>query len=240
MVDTEKPFFRSQIRTKEKKQSRYKNQNNLIMKNLTILFALGLILFTSCSKDDSLEQTELQTIDSVYVLNQFAGSAAWESMLIDQSQNSANLAYSINNGIDAHTDGYYAPTSRDAMTIVWSGTQNGSGARRGSATIKQSTPNFSFHLDLETECITMDGNQAVYGGTITQVRTLTGNAPPIGIGWRFYFKVTDSENRDQIANTTIFASPMSPSLCNAYLPNQSNVVVSRNYSCIGTRVCSSK
>ena len=119
------------------------------MKNLTILFALGLILFTSCSKDDSLEQTELQTIDSVYVLNQFAGSAAWESMLIDQSQNSANLAYSINNGIDAHTDGYYAPTSRDAMTIVWSGTQNGSGARRGSATIKQSTPNFSFHLDLE-------------------------------------------------------------------------------------------
>jgi hypothetical protein len=72
---------------------------------------------------------------------------------------------------------------------------------------------------METECVTVQGNQAVYGGTITHVRSLTGNAPSIGVGWRFYFKVTDSERFDQIANTTIFASPMSPSLCNVYLPN---------------------
>ena len=29
----------------------------------------------------------------------------------------------------------------------------------------------------------------------------------------------ESVNHDQIANKTIFASPSSPSLCNAYLPN---------------------
>jgi hypothetical protein len=188
------------------------------MKNLTLLFALGLILLTSCSKDDSLEQTELQTIDSVYVLNQFEGSTTWESMQIDELQNSANLAYSIIDGDNAHTDGYYVPSSRDAMTITWSGTQTRNGTR-GGAEIRQATPNFSFHFVLETECVTVKGNQAVYGGTITQVKSLNGNTPSIGVGWRFYFKVTDSESFDQIANTTIFASPMSPSLCNAYLPN---------------------
>jgi hypothetical protein len=188
------------------------------MKNLTLLFALGLTLLTSCSKDDSLEQTELQTIDSVYVLNQFEGSTTWESMQIDELQNSANLAYSIIDGDNAHTDGYYVPSSRDAMTITWSGTQTRNGTR-GGAEIRQATPNFSFHFVLETECVTVDGNQAVYGGTITQVKSLSGNAPPIGVGWRFYFKVTDSENIDQIANTTIFASPRSISLCNVYLPN---------------------
>jgi hypothetical protein len=60
------------------------------------------------------------------------------------------------------------------------------------------------------------------------VRSLTGNAPSIGVGWRFYFKVVDNGTggvpggiipNDQISNKTIFASPMSPSLCNAYLPN---------------------
>lgn len=194
------------------------NSKHLIMKKLTLLFALGLILLIGCTKDDSLKQSELQTIDSVYVLNQLDGSSTWETMLIDELQNSAVRTYSKNDGDNAHTHGYYVPGSRDAMTITWSGTQNINGAY-GSASIQQSTPHFSFHLVLETECVMVDGDQAVYGGTITQIKALSGNSPPIGVGWRFYFKVTDYERFDQIANCTIFASPMSPSLCNAYLPN---------------------
>ncbi len=197
------------------------------MKNLTLLFALGLILLTGCTKDESYEQIEEQTIDSVYVLNQFEEAATWETILVDELQNTAARTYSINDGENVHTDGYYTPSSRDAMSLTWSGTQTRNGAF-GSAEISQSTPDFSFHFVLETECVTVDGNQAVYGGTITQVRALSGNTPPIGIGWRFYFKVTDKvENRksgntsryDRISNTTMFSSPMSPSLCNVYLPN---------------------
>ncbi len=188
------------------------------MKKLTLLFAIGLFLVVGCTKDESYKQIEEQTIDSVYVLNQLDGSSTWETMLIDELQNSAVRIYSKNDGDAAHTDGYYVPASRDAMTITWSGTQNRNGPH-GSASIQQSTPNFSFHFVLETECVTVDGNQAVYGGTITQVKTLNGNAPAIGVGWRIYFKVTDYDRFDQIANCTMFASPMSPSLCNAYLPN---------------------
>ena len=197
------------------------------MKNLTLLFALGLILLTGCTKDESYEQIEEQTIDSVYVLNQFDGSSAWKTMLIDEMQKPTARTYSTDDGAIAHTDGYYVPTSRDAMTITWSGTQNENGAR-GTAELRQSTPSFSLHFVLETECVMVDGNQAVYGGKIIQVRTLTGSTPPIGVGWRFYFKVTDTvedlrlgkaARYDQISNTTIFASPRSPSLCNVYLPN---------------------
>jgi hypothetical protein len=197
------------------------------MKNVTLLFVLGVTLFTSCTKEESYQPLEEQTIDSVYVLNQFEGSSAWETMLVDELQNTAARTYSINDAENAQTNGYYAPNSRDAMTITWSGTQTRTGAR-GGAEIRQTTPNFSFHFILETECVTVNGNQAVYGGTITQVKSLSGNAPNIGVGWRFYFKVTDAladrtpgfpSRYDQIANTTIFASPMSPSLCNVYLPN---------------------
>jgi len=188
------------------------------MKKLTLLFALGLFLVVGCTKDESYKQIEEQTIDSVYLLNQLEGSSTWGTMLIDELQNSATRTYPENDGDDVHTDGYYVPSSRDAMTITWSGTQNINGGH-GIASIQQSTPNFSFDLVLETECVTADGNQAVYGGTITQIKALGGNTPPIGVGWRFYFKVIDSEHMDQIANCTMFASPMSPSLCNAYLPN---------------------
>ena len=204
------------------------------MKNITLLFALGLILFTSCSKDDSLEQTELQTIDSVYVLNQFNDSATWDSQVLDNSQNGANYSYEDPNiTYRAHTKGHYSQPSRDGMTLQWDGTTTIQGFQ-GRAVFKQATPNFSLHFNMETECITVDGNEAVYGGIITQVIELSGDTPIIGVGWRFYFKVTDNDQggivtNDQISNVTLFTSPMSPSLCNVHLPSNS-IWSSQGYS----------
>ena len=194
------------------------------MKKLLFTIALATILLTSCSKDDSLEQTELQTMDSVYVLNQFNDSATWETQVLDNSQNAANFAYEDPNiSYRTNTTGFYNPSSRNGMTLQWDGTSTIQGFQ-GRAVFKQTTPNFSLHFNMETECITVDGNMAVYGGIVTQVIELSGDAPIIGVGWHFYFKVIDSNsdesvNHDQIANKTIFASPSSPSLCNAYLPN---------------------
>jgi len=188
------------------------------MKNLILPIALAAILLTACSKEESVEQFEEQNIDSVYVLNQFNETSYWDTIVLDESQRSS----SNSNDIIAHTEGYYLPASRNEMTITWSGDQTENSAR-GSAEIIQITPNFSFHFILDTECVMAEGDEAVYGGTITQVRELSGNAPDIGVGWRFYFKVEDSGhaevgNYDQIANKTIFASPRSISLCGVYLP----------------------
>ena len=177
----------------------------------------GLILLTGCSKDDSVEQIEEQTVDHVYVLNQFNETSTWETMVLDESLERTDLPND-----NAHTDGYYMPTNRNGMTITWSGTQNQNGTY-GRAEFKQITPNFSLHFNLETECVTVYGNEAVYGGRITQVREISGNAPPIGVGWYFYFKVIDNIHErvplDKIANKTIFATPRAPILCNAYSPN---------------------
>ncbi len=200
------------------------------MKNLILTIALGLFLLTACSKEESLEQRELQTTDSVYVLNQFNEASYWDTMVLNESRSSDEY-----NSIQrvSITKGHYSPTTRDAMTIEWTGTQTELGST-GRAVIKQSTPNFSFHFNLETECVRVDGNKAVYGGVITQVRELSGDAPDIGEGFRIYFNVIDSNSGgsiyyDQIANKTIFASPSSPSLCNAYLPND-NIWSSQGFS----------
>ena len=133
------------------------------MKNLTLLFALGFILITSCSKDESLEQTDLQTFDSVYVLNQFNDASYWDTLVLEESQKSLeepqrSIDYLISD--NAHTNGYYQPSSRNGITVTWSGTQNHN-RTRGIADIKQTSPNINFHFVLETECVMVYGNQAV-------------------------------------------------------------------------------
>lgn len=192
------------------------------MKNLILPIALAVILLTGCSKEASIDQFEEQNIDSVYVLNQLDGTTTWETMALNELPKSTCTGSQNNSIWRVKTNGYYMPSTRDAMTITWSGTQDESGYY-GRAELKQISANHSLHFLLETECITVYGNEAVYGGVITQTIIHSGNVPNISLGWRFYFKVIDSEggyvDYDQIANTTIFVSPMSPSLCGVYLPN---------------------
>lgn len=190
------------------------------MKNLILTTALGIILLTGCSRDDSIEQIEEQTTNSSYVLYQLNEIASWETIVLDEFQRTANFQHPIT----AHTDGYYMPSSKNAMTITWSGTQYRDGSRKGRAELRQISPDINFHFILDTECIIVEANEAVYGGTIIQVKSLYGSLPCIDLGWRFYFKVIDSKQSgnnsyDQIANMTMFASPMSPSLCGIYPPS---------------------
>lgn len=187
------------------------------MKNIIFLIACGLITLTGCSKDESNELTADQSIDSVYVSNQIDGTTIWETISRDELPGESDGTYSRVNG-NAHTNGYFSLPSRETINITWSGTQN-DGRFLGSAELEQSTPRYSFHFIMETECITVDGNEAVYGGIITEVIEITGNPPPIGINWRFYFKVIDGGSGgntgfDFMSNTRIFASPRSTSLCN--------------------------
>ena len=192
------------------------------MKNSIFLIAIGLVLLTGCSKDESFEPTEEQTIDTVYVLKQIDGTTTMETIPLD-GQNGVDYTYTEDNPYEnGFTNGLYISSSRETNIITWSGFTDETG-NYGNAVLQMSTPGYSLHLILETECVTVDGNAAVYGGIITEVVERTGNAPPFGVNWRFYFKVVDNEegngvNIDQISNTRIFASPRSMSLCDVYLP----------------------
>ena len=187
------------------------------MKNTIFLIACGLILLTGCSKDESNEQITDQSIDSVYVSKQINGATIWETMSRDELPGESDDTYSRVNDYNAHTDGYFNPNNREPVIISWTGTETNQ-QFEGSAELQMSTPSYSFHFIMETECITVDGNEAVYGGIINKVVQISGNAPPFGVHWRFYFKVIDGEhggnvNFDFISNTRIFMSPRSISLC---------------------------
>ncbi len=192
------------------------------MKNLTLLFALGFILLTSCSKEESVEQFEEQTNDIVYVSKQYQGKSIWETMEIDVKDNNPYSNTTDPRGY-GFTNGLYNPPNRNPLLITWNGTRDANGSR-GSAEIQMTTPSYSFHFIMETECVTVIDNVAMYGGLITQVVEVTGDPPPFGIFWRFYFKVIDNANEglsgiDKISSMRIFASPRSMSLCNVYPPN---------------------
>lgn len=193
------------------------------MKNSILLIALGSLILTSCSKDESFEQTEEQTLDSIYISKQNNGSTNWERTPMNALHTGTDFTYTAydNNEI-GETNGVFVSTSRDANTITWTGFQDETGAY-GNAEVLISSPSYTLRLQMITECVTVKGKEAVYGGIITQVTESSGNPPPFNVNWRFYFNVVDSgQNRgvsyDQISHTRIFASPRSQSLCNVYLP----------------------
>ena len=193
------------------------------MKNSLLLITLGLILLTGCSKDDFVEQFEEQTNDIVYVSKQFNGNSFWETMEIDVIDNTFTYYLTPDTNGYGFTNGFYNPPNKNPLLIIWNGTKDKSGYS-GSAEIQMSTPGYSFHFIMETECVTVIDNVAMYGGPITQVVEVSGNPPPFGMYWRFYFKVIDNANGgqggiDKISSMRIFASPKSMSLCNIYPPN---------------------
>jgi len=200
------------------------------MKNLILTTVLGIILLTGCSRDDSIELIENQTTNSSYVLYQLNDIDSGETIVLDEFQRTGYFQTPIT----AHTEGYYLPSYKNAMTITWSGTQYADGSRKGRAELIQISPDINFHFILDTECIMAEDNEAVYGGTIIEVKSLYGGLTDIDLGWRFYFKVIDSKHSgnnsyDKIANITMFASPRSPSLCGIYPP--SNIIWSlKGYS----------
>lgn len=192
------------------------------MKNLIVTMTAGLILLTGCSKDESFETTEEQTANSIYVLEQNNGQAMFRTIAIEPFQSGENFTTTTDNSEFGHTSGLFAPTNRDAVILSWSANRDETGTY-GNAELQMSGPNYSMHIVMETECITVDGDTAMYGAIITEVVELSGNTPPLTASWRFYFQVKDNEQGiglgfDQISGKWIFASPRSQSLCAVYPP----------------------
>lgn len=193
------------------------------MKNLIIPIALGVFLFPSCSNDESFEPVEEQTTDSIYVLEQNMGQSTLGIIEIDNFTSGANYLTTTNGNDFAHSSGLYEPSFRDPVILSWYGNHDNTGAY-GTAELQISRPTYSIHVVMETECITVNGNTAMYGAIITEVIELSGNTPPLTDMWRFYFQVKDKtpslrNGVDQISNKWIFASPRSVSLCSIYPPN---------------------
>lgn len=189
------------------------------MKNLIFILAVGSLLLTSCSKEESFEENNEQMNDPVYVLEQNQNSSKFSTLTLDGTHLTLTTKDTRSLG---STSGLYAPFTNNPISLSWTGFQDETGSF-GNAEFRQEAPNYVMHFTMQTECVVVDGNQALYGGIITEVRALSGDVPPIDVNWRFYFQVTDNEigssiGADRISSTTIFASPRSKSLCTVYPP----------------------
>lgn len=188
------------------------------MKNLAkiLLIAMLATLFVSCSREPLGEIVEAQ---SIYMLQDSPNGMVYE--LVEgpayASQSTKDISYK--NGNSVHTHGDIVSGFGGNYNISWSGTEN-NGGTHGSAELYKSSSSGVFHFIFETECIMADGNEAVYGGTITEVIEKVGG-PPFGIGWNLYFKVIDNGEganapADLYGNALIF-SPTSQ--CGVYTPD---------------------
>jgi hypothetical protein len=146
------------------------------MKKLIILMSFGFILFTACSKEEATDQIEEQTSDMVYVLKQANGVSAWEAIEVNLSENNSSGNGDFSRSQSAHAHGDYTGFG-GGLTISFSGTENNGGAH-GSAEVRQTGGPFEAHYILETTSMVVNGNEAIYGGVITEVITNTFPTPP--------------------------------------------------------------
>jgi hypothetical protein len=163
--------------------------NQEIMKNLMPLMALALVFLIGCAKEEttpSFLNTDVQQLDKInsFVLNLDGDIPVWQAATLEEvpsTQSNSRPATYRGNGNSAHTHG-------DFPGVEFSGTQN-NGGTHGSATLNLGPWTFT----CETECVMIEGNEAVYGGTITD---RTGPPPPPGapfnIGDYAYIKVIDN------------------------------------------------
>jgi len=195
------------------------------MKNLFLTTVAALFLLTACSKDESFEPLEKQMNEKVYVLDQNKEQAEIRAMNVNNSQGGINFTKTTDNRNYGFTSGLYQPLFMDPVILSWSGSQDETGTF-GTAELLISRANFTIHVVMEAECITVKGDTAMYGAIITNVIEVSGDAPPLTANWRYYFQVKDNLQgsgigSDQISNISIFASPRTTSLCNVYPPKHS-------------------
>lgn len=155
------------------------------MKKTVLFMSIGLLLVTGCSKEEFSNKMEESNAELNFVFKLDGNSSNWEEISPGEApsnQNSLSIATTkANNGNSVHAHGSFPG-------VVFSGTQNNGGAH-GSATVNLDP----FIFTLETECVMVEGNEAVYGGTIIE---RDGPQPPPGapfnVGDHIYFKIIDN------------------------------------------------
>ena len=186
------------------------------MKKIVLSMSIGLLLLGGCSKENLDTQIEEQTGDLVYVFNSNSENPVWEAIILDELESTQSISNYVstreNNGNSVHTHGDLGPIIQE-----WSGTQNNGGVH-GSASLLL----FGFsEVTMETECVMVEDNEAVYGGTITEI------SPPFGpfqIGAVIYFKVIDNGQgdnapADQINPISIIVPVGELSGCDVFTPS---------------------
>lgn len=135
--------------------------------------SLGILLFSSCSKEETNDLTIETLAKSVYVFNQSTGTLDYEIM---DRNNSLTNPIVTKGGNRTHAHGDF---TLNGGTISFSGTQNNGGAHGGAEFNYTFGPFGTAHVILETVSVVSIGEgEAIYGGIITEVIENTVMFPP--------------------------------------------------------------
>lgn len=155
------------------------------MKKLFPLFILALVILIGCAKEETTptvadNQQVDESVAYEYVFHQSDDGGSWELTTIDaQEYTTGTTASSRSNSAHAHAD---------YIGIVFNGTEN-NGGTHGSAYWVVNGPAGLVEMTMETECVMVEGNEAVYGGIVTEIVNPFG---PFQEGTHMYFKVIDN------------------------------------------------
>lgn len=183
--------------------------------------SIGLLLIVGCSTENADTQIEQQKDKLVNVQYLNGDSNVWKAIPQDEMKSyQSNLGSSsttAKRGNSAHTHGeYITPSSffSSGRTVSWSGTENNGGAH-GSAVMEIPSGSVTISVIMETRCVSILDNEAVYGGTITEVLNdpFGGVGGPYALGNTMIFKVIDNGQganapADQYVNTFINSSDL--------------------------------
>lgn len=156
--------------------------------------SIGFLLIVGCTSENVETQIEQLTEEQVYVFNNNGENSTWETKTLKDFQsayrNSSVIANRENNGNSVHTHGSFDDFP---FTFNWSGTEN-NGGTHGSAVITQQIGPSVVTIIMETGCVNVIGNEAVYGGLVTEVENnpFPPGAGPFAIGNIVFFKVIDN------------------------------------------------
>lgn len=170
------------------------------MKKLIVLMSFSIVLLTACSKEETVDQLVEQTSEMVLVLNNDNNGTAWDEMEVNTSEMNAIEDEDLRMGRGNHIDGKYTGFG-GTTTIKFNGTVNGGGIH-GGAVVNQVSGPFEAKFRLNTTSVVVNGNEAIYGGIITDVIVDTFPSPPFGcipnqVGNYVYFKVFDNGQGNQ-------------------------------------------
>ncbi len=148
------------------------------MKKLIFFMSFAIIAFYGCEKSEMNPSSENQEVEkssvAAFVLN-LSDETTYEVIYLSQEemQGETNQYKSSNS---AHTHGTYHGGGGSTV-VTFNGTQN-KGGSHGSAELQLATPFGNAHVIMKTVSVIVDGNEAIYGGIVTEVIENTLVIPP--------------------------------------------------------------
>ena len=139
------------------------------MRNVFFLLVLPLLLMLGCTKEqfDTNTSTGTQNMEKssqVTLINFSATSRMIETISVEDLKNNSLPQLNPRTSSNSSVNGHFSPIPMAEVYVTISGMKNNSGVH-GNGQVKSSFLDFN----MQTECLTVVGNEAIYGGVITQV-----------------------------------------------------------------------